>query len=68
MHQIIIQPDETGGYVAECPSLPSCISQGETIEEAIEDIREAIALYIEVLQEDGQPVPDNHLDRILIAV
>jgi len=46
--------------LAECPSLPGCISQGNTKEEAIANIREAIQLYIEVLEEDNIPVPEEH--------
>lgn len=55
--QVILEPDETGGYVVSCSSLPGCHSQGETIDEALANIREAIELYIEVLEEDGQPIP-----------
>jgi predicted RNase H-like HicB family nuclease len=39
--QVIIEPDETGGYSVSCPSLPGCHSQGETIDEALANIREA---------------------------
>lgn len=66
--QVIIEPDETGGYVVSCPSLPGCHSQGETIDEALANIREAIELYIEVLLEDGLPVPEDTLDRLLVVV
>ena len=59
MRQVIIYPGEDGYWVAECPSLPGCISQGETKEEAISNIKEAIELYIEVWQEKGQPVPED---------
>jgi predicted RNase H-like HicB family nuclease len=55
--QVIITPDEAGGYIASCPSLPGCHSQGETIDETIANIREAIELTIEVLKEDGRPIP-----------
>ena len=58
MRQIIIHP-EGDGYWAECPSLPGCVSQGDTLEETISNIKEAIELYIEVLVEDGLPVPQN---------
>jgi predicted RNase H-like HicB family nuclease len=54
MRQVIIYPGEDGYFVAACPSLPGCISQGKTRAEAIENIREAIQLYIEVLIEKGQ--------------
>jgi len=66
--QVIIEPDETGGYVISCPSLPGCHSQGETIDEALENIRDAIELYIGVLIEDSLPVPEDTLDRVLVVV
>lgn len=65
MRQVIIYPGEDGYWVAECPSLPGCISQGRSREEALENIREAINLYIEVLQERGLPVPE---DRVEVAM
>ena len=68
MRQVIIYPGEDGFFVAECPSLPGCISQGKTREEAIENIREAIQLYIEVLQEKGQPIPAEKYETLLVAV
>lgn len=64
MRQVIIYPGEDGYWVAECPSLPGCVSQGRNREEALENIREAVALYIEVLQERGLPVPE---DRVEVA-
>jgi len=54
---VIVEPDEDGGYHVYCPSLPGCNSQGESVEEALANIKEAIDLYIEVLEEDGLPVP-----------
>jgi predicted RNase H-like HicB family nuclease len=54
---VVIYPEETGGYSAVCPSLPGCHSQGETLEEVLANIKEAAGLYIEVLEEDGLPVP-----------
>jgi len=60
MRQVIVAPAEEGGYYATVPSLPGCISQGETWEETIANIREAIDLYLEVLAEDGhQPSGDD---------
>ena len=53
MHQIILYPDEDDFWVAECPSLPGCISQGQTREEAILNIHEAIQGYIAALEDDG---------------
>ncbi|MCL4262693.1 MAG: type II toxin-antitoxin system HicB family antitoxin [Anaerolineae bacterium] len=58
MREVFIYPGEDGFWVAECPSLPGCISQGETKEKAVVNIREAIDLYIEVLEEDGNPIPE----------
>ncbi len=51
MRQVIIYPSQDDYWVAECPSLRGCISQGKTKEEAIINIKEAIQLYIEVLEE-----------------
>ena len=53
MRQIILFRGEDGYWVAECPSLPGCISQRKTREEAIKNIREAIQGYIAALEEDG---------------
>ena len=58
MRQIILSPGEDGYWVAECPSLPGCISQGKTKEEAIANIKEAIELYLEPVDDD-QVVPAN---------
>jgi len=56
--RVIIEPDlEDGGYVVSCLSLPGCHSQGDTLEEALANIREAIAGYIESLKKHGDPVP-----------
>jgi predicted RNase H-like HicB family nuclease len=68
MRQTLIYRGEDGYWIAECPSLPGCISQGETRMEAIENIREAIALYIEALEADQLPVPEETFDAILVAV
>jgi predicted RNase H-like HicB family nuclease len=68
MRQVIVYPGEDKYWVAECPSLPGCVSQGMTREEAIANIREAIAGYIAALQEDKMPVPEEHFDALLLAV
>ena len=54
--------------MAECPSLPGCVSQGATREESIRNIQEAIEGYIAVLREDGLPVPEDKLEALLLAV
>jgi predicted RNase H-like HicB family nuclease len=69
MRQVILIPDlEDGGYTVWVPSLPGCINEGDTFEEALENIKEAIRGYIEVLVEDGDPVPPEDESRIIIAV
>ena len=68
MRQVILYPDETGAWVAECPSLPGCISQGESREAALANIRDAISEYIASLVDDGEPVPEERFEAILIAV
>jgi predicted RNase H-like HicB family nuclease len=56
-YRVLIEQDEDGVYVAEVPALPGCISQGQTREEAVENIREAIAAYLESLEAHGDPIP-----------
>ena len=58
MRQVVIYPGEDGYWVAECPSLPGCISQAETKQEAVNNIREAVDGYIVALKEDGLPVKE----------
>ena len=68
MRQVVLYPGEDGYWVAECPSLRGCISQGDTKQEAIANIKEAIQGYILSLQEDGLPVPEEHCDVLLVTV
>lgn len=68
MRQVMIAAGENGWWVAECPSLPGCVSQGRTREEAIVNIKEAIEGYIAALKEDGLPIPEEHFDTLLVAV
>lgn len=57
--KVILEPDEdTGGYVISCPALPGCYTQGDTVDLALENIREAILLCLEDLQSQNQPIPD----------
>jgi predicted RNase H-like HicB family nuclease len=53
---VTLERDEDGIWVIECPSIPGCVSQGETREEALENIKEAIALCLEVRSEIGLPL------------
>ena len=50
--QIVLEPSDEGGYTVYVPSLPGCISEGETVEDALENIREAIELYLELVEDD----------------
>ena len=68
MRQVIIYPGEDNFWVVECPSLPGCISQGKTKEEAVTNIKEAIQGYIAALEEDHLPVPAERFEAILVAV
>lgn len=54
---VIIEKDEAGLYVADCPDLQGCHSQGKTLEEAITNIRDAIELNLKILKEDKQDIP-----------
>ena len=54
MRQVVLHPGEDGFWVVECPSLPGCISQGETKDAAIANIKEAIAVYTAALEDDGR--------------
>ncbi len=68
MRQVILYMGEDGYWVAECPSLPGCISQGKTKEKAIINIKEAIQGYVVALKEDGLSVPEERFDTLVVAV
>lgn len=53
---VTIERDEDGVYIVECPSIPGCVSQGETKDEALENIKDAIKLCLEVRAEKGLPL------------
>ncbi len=66
-YTIILHPDlEEGGYTVTVPSLPGCITQGETVEEAVTMARDAIQLYIESLIADGEPIPEEEVAPLQI--
>ena len=64
--KVLLYPGEDGYFVVEVPSLPGCISQGKTRKEALANIEEAIDLYIEVLQERGEPIPEDQVEIVLV--
>jgi predicted RNase H-like HicB family nuclease len=68
MRQVMVYPGEDGYWVAQCPSLPACISQGKTRAEALENIKEAIRLYLEVLTSEGGPIPEDRAELVPVAL
>lgn len=66
--QVLLRPGEDGWWVVTCPSLPGCVSQGKTRDEAIANIKEAIQLVVETLEEVGEPVPPDSLQAALVTV
>lgn len=69
MRQVVLIPDiESGGFTVIVPSLPGCISEGDTEEEALANIKDAIDLYIEDMIADGEEVPDDVGAPIHVAV
>jgi len=64
-YRVLIEQDEDGIFVAEVPSLPGCISQGTTRTETIANIQEAIAGYLESLEDHGEPVPPSVSEEIV---
>ena len=68
MRQAVIYAGEDGDWTGDCPSLPGCISQGRTKEEAIKNMREGIEGYILALTEGKLPVTKKRFDSLLVAV
>jgi len=67
--RVILERNEPGGYTATVPSLPGCISEGDTRDEALINIQEAIQLYIESLEADGMPVPtEDQVEEAIVEV
>lgn len=63
-YNVIFEPAQEGGYIVSVPSLPGCMTQADTFEEAKEMIKDAILGYLEVLVEDGQSIPQESSERI----
>ena len=63
--KVILEPDlKDGGFVVTCPTLQGCYSQGETVPEAMANIKEAIELCLEEMAEQGEEIPDPSLSMI----
>jgi predicted RNase H-like HicB family nuclease len=54
---VYLEPAEEGGYIVSCPHFPGCVTQGETVDEALNMIRDAIQGYVFSLKKHGEPVP-----------
>lgn len=67
---VILTPEDDGRWTAEVPALPGCVTWGNTKEEALERIKEAIELYLEVIAEDGKPIPKDQstFTRVEVAL
>jgi antitoxin HicB len=63
--RVILEIDEDGVFVAECPTLPGCVSEGKTREEALLNIKDAIQGYIESLEKHGDPIPPSIQEEIV---
>ena len=71
LHQYtaIFEPDkEVGGFTVTIPSLPGCISEGDNFEKALENIKEAASLYLEVMKKDKEKIPDEDSGVIVAPV
>ncbi len=63
--RVLLDQDEDGAFVVECPNLPGCVSQGRTREEALGNIREAIQAYLESLEKHREPIPSPIQEEIV---
>ena len=63
--RVLIEQDEDGAFVVECPNLPGCVSQGKTREEALTNIRDAIQGYLTSLAKHGEPIPPPICEEIV---
>jgi predicted RNase H-like HicB family nuclease len=64
-YRVLIEQDEDGVFVAEVPALPGCISQGYNRKEALQNIQEAIAAYLESLKAHNEPIPPSIYEEVV---
>jgi predicted RNase H-like HicB family nuclease len=64
--KVVLEPSEEGGFTAWVPALPGCISEGDSREEALANVREAIALYLEPIEDDSAAVADAEIVEIAV--
>jgi len=65
-YSIVLDPSEEGGYTVRVPRLPGCITEGDTLDEAIANAREAITAYLLSLRDDGKPFPTPDEGQVLV--
>jgi predicted RNase H-like HicB family nuclease len=64
--RIVLEPSDEGGYTALVPSLPGCLSEGDTRDEALRNIEEAIRLYLEPVDDDESFAPDSEVTELAV--
>ena len=64
-YRVLIEQDEDGIYIAECPSLPGCVSQGKTRAEALKNVQDAVEGYLESLHKHNDPIPPSIEEEII---
>lgn len=64
-YRIVIEQDEEGIFVAECPSLPGCVTQGKTRNEALKNIKDAMTGYLESLKKHNEPIPPSIQEEVV---
>ena len=62
-YRVIIEQDEDGAFVAECPALPGCVSQGTTRAEALSNVKDAMIGYLESLRKHDEPIPPSIIEE-----
>lgn len=67
-YTVIFEPAKEGGYVVSVPALPGCITQGDTFEEALSMIKDAMEGYLAVLKEQGEVIPQEKTDTVIAKV
>ena len=68
MRAVVLRRGEDSGWIAECPGLPGCVSQGKNKAEAIANIKEAIDAWVETMQANGRPIPAEDFDTHVVCV
>jgi len=66
-YEVFLEEAEEGGYVVTCPALPGCVSEGETREEALENIKDAIEGYLATLRQHGKRTPKVEVELVEVA-